>query len=66
MSPSPPRVWDDRRRRQCEALSTATAQLAATVRLGSVSQADFDTVFYPECPQARSVIHGIDYPATGC
>jgi putative intracellular protease/amidase len=25
----------------------ATAQLAATVRLDSVSQADFDTVFYP-------------------
>jgi putative intracellular protease/amidase len=27
--------------------AAATAQLAATVRLDSVSQADFDTVFYP-------------------
>jgi len=30
-----------------EADAQATAQLAATVRLDSVSQADFDTVFYP-------------------
>jgi putative intracellular protease/amidase len=30
-----------------EADPEATAQLAATVRLDSVSQADFDTVFYP-------------------
>jgi len=30
-----------------EADEEATAQLAATVRLDSVSQADFDTVFYP-------------------
>lgn len=30
-----------------EADKDATAQLAATVRLDSVSQADFDTVFYP-------------------
>ncbi|GGX22551.1 dimethylallyltransferase [Pigmentiphaga litoralis] len=30
-----------------EADAEATAQLAATVRLDSVSQADFDTVFYP-------------------
>lgn len=30
-----------------EADKEATAQLAATVRLDSVSQADFDTVFYP-------------------
>lgn len=30
-----------------EADSAAMAQLAATVRLDSVSQADFDTVFYP-------------------
>ena len=30
-----------------EADAAATAQLAATVRLDSVTQADFDTVFYP-------------------
>ena len=30
-----------------EADSAANAQLAETLRLGSVSQADFDTVFYP-------------------
>ncbi|MFL9926907.1 type 1 glutamine amidotransferase domain-containing protein [Herbaspirillum lusitanum] len=30
-----------------EADAEATAQLAATVRLDSVNQADFDTVFYP-------------------
>jgi putative intracellular protease/amidase len=30
-----------------EADAQATAQLAATVRLDSVNQADFDTVFYP-------------------
>jgi len=30
-----------------EADAEATAQLAATVRLDSISQADFDTVFYP-------------------
>jgi putative intracellular protease/amidase len=30
-----------------EADKAATAQLAATVRLDSVNQADFDTVFYP-------------------
>src|SRR6478752_3439917 len=30
-----------------EADAAAKAQLAATVRLDSVSQADFDTVFYP-------------------
>jgi putative intracellular protease/amidase len=30
-----------------EADAAATAQLAATVRLDSVNQADFDTVFYP-------------------
>ncbi len=30
-----------------EADAAATAQLAATVRLDSVDQADFDTVFYP-------------------
>ena len=33
--------------RRFEADAHATAQLAATVRLDSVSQADFDTVFYP-------------------
>jgi putative intracellular protease/amidase len=33
--------------RRFEADGQATAQLAATVRLDSVSQADFDTVFYP-------------------
>jgi putative intracellular protease/amidase len=33
--------------RRFEADAEATAQLAATVRLDSVSQADFDTVFYP-------------------
>lgn len=33
--------------RRFEADASATAQLAATVRLDSVSQADFDTVFYP-------------------
>jgi putative intracellular protease/amidase len=33
--------------RRFELDSQATAQLAATVRLDSVSQADFDTVFYP-------------------
>ena len=33
--------------RRFEADVAATAQLAATVRLDSVSQADFDTVFYP-------------------
>jgi putative intracellular protease/amidase len=33
--------------RRFEADAQATAQLAATVRLDSVSQADFDTVFYP-------------------
>ena len=33
--------------RRFEADAAATAQLAATVRLDSVSQADFDTVFYP-------------------
>ena len=33
--------------RRFEADAKATAQLAATVRLDSVSQADFDTVFYP-------------------
>jgi putative intracellular protease/amidase len=36
---------DDTRRFQADA--QATAQLAATVRLDSVRQADFDTVFYP-------------------
>lgn len=36
---------DDTRR--FEADEQANAQLAATVRLDSVSQADFDTVFYP-------------------
>jgi len=36
---------DDTRRFEADA--QATAQLAATVRLDSVSQADFDTVFYP-------------------
>lgn len=36
---------DDTRRFEADA--QATAQLAATVRLGSVNQADFDTVFYP-------------------
>ena len=33
--------------RRFEADVAATAQLAATVRLDAVSQADFDTVFYP-------------------
>jgi len=33
--------------RRFEADAQATAQLAHTVRLDSVSQADFDTVFYP-------------------
>ena len=33
--------------RRFEADAAATAQLAATVRLDSVSQADYDTVFYP-------------------
>jgi putative intracellular protease/amidase len=33
--------------RRFEADPAATAQLAATVRLDSVDQADFDTVFYP-------------------
>ncbi len=33
--------------RRFEADAQAKAQLAATVRLDSVSQADFDTVFYP-------------------
>jgi putative intracellular protease/amidase len=33
--------------RRFEKDAAATAQLAATVRLDSVSQADFDTVFYP-------------------
>ena len=33
--------------RRFELDAQATAQLAATVRLDSVSQADFDTVFYP-------------------
>ena len=33
--------------RRFEADPEATAQLAATLRLDSVSQADFDTVFYP-------------------
>ncbi len=33
--------------RRFEADVAASAQLAATVRLDSVSQADFDTVFYP-------------------
>lgn len=33
--------------RRFEADQQATAQLAATVRLDSVNQADFDTVFYP-------------------
>lgn len=33
--------------RRFENDAAATAQLAATVRLDSVSQADFDTVFYP-------------------
>lgn len=36
---------DDTRRFEADA--QATAQLAATVRLDTVSQADFDTVFYP-------------------
>lgn len=36
---------DDTRRFEADA--QATAQLAATVRLDSVNQADFDTVFYP-------------------
>ncbi|MDQ2819032.1 MAG: type 1 glutamine amidotransferase domain-containing protein [Pseudomonadota bacterium] len=33
--------------KQFEADAAATAQLAATVRLDSIDQADFDTVFYP-------------------
>jgi putative intracellular protease/amidase len=33
--------------RRFEGDAAATAQLASTVRLDSVSQADFDTVFYP-------------------
>jgi putative intracellular protease/amidase len=33
--------------RRFEADAAATAQLAATVRLNSIDQADFDTVFYP-------------------
>jgi putative intracellular protease/amidase len=33
--------------RRFEADAAATAQLASTVRLDGVSQADFDTVFYP-------------------
>lgn len=33
--------------RRFEADAAATAQLAATVRLDAVKQADFDTVFYP-------------------
>ena len=33
--------------RRFEADPAATAQLAATVRLDSINQADFDTVFYP-------------------
>jgi putative intracellular protease/amidase len=33
--------------RRFEADADATAQLAATVRLDSIQQADFDTVFYP-------------------
>lgn len=33
--------------RRFEADAEATAQLASTVRLDSISQADFDTVFYP-------------------
>jgi putative intracellular protease/amidase len=33
--------------RRFELDAAANAQLAATVRLDSVSQADFDTVFYP-------------------
>jgi putative intracellular protease/amidase len=33
--------------RRFEADAQANAQLAATVRLDSISQADFDTVFYP-------------------
>ncbi len=33
--------------RRFEADAEATAQLAATVRLDSISSADFDTVFYP-------------------
>lgn len=36
---------DDTRRFEADA--QATAQLAATLRLDSVNQADFDTVFYP-------------------
>lgn len=36
---------DDTRRFEADA--QATAQLAATVRLDSVNQADFDTLFYP-------------------
>lgn len=36
---------DDTRRFEADA--AATAQLAATVRLDSVGQADFDTLFYP-------------------
>ncbi|MFS2004225.1 type 1 glutamine amidotransferase domain-containing protein [Duganella sp. CT11-25] len=33
--------------RRFEADAAATAQLAATVRLDAINQADFDTVFYP-------------------
>ena len=33
--------------RRFEADAAATAQLAATLRLDSINQADFDTVFYP-------------------
>jgi putative intracellular protease/amidase len=33
--------------RRFEADAAANAQLATTVRLDSISQADFDTVFYP-------------------
>ena len=36
--------------RRFEADAAATAQLAASVRLDSVNQADFDTVFYPTRP----------------
>ena len=44
-SNEPDSQTDDTRR--FEADPVAQAQLAATVRLASVSQADFDTVFYP-------------------
>ncbi len=44
-SNEPASQTDDTRR--FEADTEATAQLAATVRLDSVNQADFDTVFYP-------------------